>query len=92
MSCLADAVLIPGGGLQPSGGLVPWVQVRLDGAIALVPQPHFFIPLSAGTTHKPPPLDSLGFPILESVAAATYLQRQGIDSARILPETVSLDT
>ncbi len=92
MKATLDAVLIPGGGLSAVGEVTPWVQARLERAIALNPQPQFFIPLSAGTTHKPPPLDAHGFPILESVAAAHYLQRRGIEGARILPETVSLDT
>lgn len=87
-----DAVLIPGGGLTASGEVVPWVQARLERAISLRPRPRFFIPLSAGTTHKPPPLDVNGFPILESIAAAHYLQRRGIEGKRILPETISLDT
>ncbi|MEB3211184.1 MAG: YdcF family protein [Leptolyngbyaceae bacterium] len=87
-----DAVLIPGGGLLPSGTPVPWVKARLDRAIALHPQPTYFIPLSAGTPHKPPPLDHHQFPILESVAAAEYLVSQGIAAPRVLPETVSLDT
>ncbi|MEL6402416.1 MAG: ElyC/SanA/YdcF family protein [Cyanobacteria bacterium J06607_6] len=87
-----EAVLIPGGGLGLRGELPPWVQARLDRAIALTPRPQYFIPLSAGTTHKPPPLDALGFPMLESVAAGRYLAAQGIAGAQILPETISLDT
>lgn len=87
-----DAVLIPGGGLTPTGAVVPWVQARLERAIALAPRPQFFMPLSAGTTHKPPPLDADGFPILESVAAGQYLMRCGIAGRHILPETISLDT
>lgn len=88
----SEAVLIPGGGVTASGQVTPWVQARLERAIALSPQPAYFIPLSAGTTHKPPPLDAAGFPILESVAAAHYLIRRGIEPARVLPETISLDT
>lgn len=87
-----DAVLIPGGGVSASGQVFPWVQARLDRAIALRPRPAYFIPLSAGTTHKPPPLDTAGFPILESIAAAHYLISQGIEPAYILPEAISLDT
>ncbi|MEM6837092.1 MAG: YdcF family protein [Cyanobacteria bacterium P01_C01_bin.120] len=87
-----DAVLIPGGGLLPTGAVVPWVQSRLERAIALRPRPRFFIPLSAGTTHKPPPLDEAGFPIAESIAAAQYLLARGVAGAQILPETISLDT
>lgn len=89
---LIDAVLIPGGGLSVSGHVTPWVQARLERALALTPRPRWFIPLSAGTTHKPPPLDANGFPILESIAAAHYLQQRGIKGAYILSETVSLDT
>lgn len=89
---MLDAVLIPGGGLTESGDVVPWVQARLDRAIALRPQPSYFIPLSAGTTHKPPPRDTNGFPMMESVAAAHYLVSQGISPTQILPETVSFDT
>ena len=87
-----EAVLIPGGGLGLGGELPSWVQARLDRAIALTPPPPYFIPLSAGTTHKPPPLDADGFPVLESVAAGRYLAAQGIAGAQILPETISLDT
>ena len=87
-----EAVLIPGGGVTPSGQVTPWVEVRLARAIALDPQPTYFLPLSAGTTHKPPPLDATGFPILESVAAAHYLIRHGVEPARVLPEAISLDT
>lgn len=87
-----DAVLIPGGGLSSEGRVVPWVAARLERAIALMPPPRFFIPLSAGTTHAPPPLDGEGFPILESVAAGKFLLSQGIEGDRILPEAISLDT
>ncbi|RZM75424.1 hypothetical protein DYY88_21055 [Leptolyngbya iicbica LK] len=92
MTMAIDAVLIPGGGLSALGEVTPWVQARLERAIALQPAPRWFMPLSAGTTHKPPPLDAHGFPILESVAAAHYLHQRGIEGDRIVPETVSLDT
>ena len=89
---MIDAVLIPGGGVSASGQVSPWGQARLDRAIALTPRPAYFIPLSAGTTHKPPPLDATGFPVLESIAAARYLVGHGVEPACILPETNSLDT
>ena len=47
-----DAILIPGGGLTPSGALTPFVRARLDRALAH--SADFYIPLSAGTTHLPP--------------------------------------
>src|SRR5262249_7515805 len=53
---------------------------------------HYFITLSAGTTHRPPPLDKNSFPIFESVAAARYLIDAGIPPGQILTETHSYDT
>jgi len=86
-----DATIIPGGGLTAAGQVTPWVAARLDQAIATY-QGEYLIPLSAGTTHKPPPLDERGFPILEAIAAAHYLVQQGMPADRIWPETCSLDT
>ena len=48
--------------------------------------------LSRGTTHKPPPLDTAGFPIDESMASARYLVERGVAPARVLLESWSLDT
>jgi len=87
-----DAILIPGGGVTPSGTVTPWVQARLDRAIALASSTQYFIPLSAGTIHKPPPQDKAKFPVLESIAGARYLVERGIEPSRVLPETSSLDT
>jgi uncharacterized SAM-binding protein YcdF (DUF218 family) len=64
---------------------------RLDRAIRLH-RDGYILTLSAGTPHRPPPLDALGFPIFESVAAARYLIAAGIAPARILTETHSYDT
>lgn len=86
-----DAILIPGGGVRERGELPPWTKQRLDQAIK-INDCDYFITLSAGTTHKPPPLDDSGHPIFESVAAANYLISRGISSARILAETSSYDT
>jgi hypothetical protein len=86
-----DAILIPGGGVRQAGQLPPWVRSRFDLAIAR----HtggYLIALSAGTTHRPPPLDASGFPILESVAGARYLVERGVPADRILTETHSYDT
>ncbi len=88
---LYDAVLIPGGGLTQTGGLPPWVIHRLDCAVELQAA-EWFILLSAGTVHKPPPLDEDGFPIFESRAAAVYLIEHGADPGRILIESASYDT
>ena len=57
-----------------------------------IQQGEYIITLSAGTTHKPPPLDDRGFPIFESIAAANYLVRRGLNPQQILSETSSYDT
>lgn len=86
-----DAVLIPGGGVRENGELPLWTRRRLDCAIQKS-QGAYVLPLSAGTTHKPPPVDADGYPIFESVAAAHYLIQQGMDPETILVETSSYDT
>lgn len=89
-----DAVVVPGGGLcAESGTPRPWVVSRLEAAVKLDSFTRYFIVLSRGTTHKPPPQDSSGFPIDEAAASAAYLLRNGVaDPARILQDTWSLDT
>ncbi len=85
-----DAVLIPGGGLTSSGGLMPFVRARLDSALAH--SADLYIPLSAGTPHRRPPLDAHGYPIFEAIPAAQYLHERGVPKSRILAETCSYDT
>lgn len=86
-----DAILIPGGGVRDGGELPIWVKRRLERAMQ-IQQGEYIITLSAGTTHKPPPLDDRGFPIFESIAAANYLVRRGLNPQQILSETSSYDT
>jgi len=86
-----DAILIPGGGIKGTNDVPLWVQRRLDRAIALH-RGECIIALSAGTTHKPPPLDNDGFPVYESVVSANYLIKKGIDAGSIRYETCSYDT
>ncbi|MFO7945042.1 MAG: YdcF family protein [Anaerolineales bacterium] len=87
-----DAILIPGGGLEQSGRLHPWTQARIDYALDL-DQPHmFYMLLSGGTVHKPPPVDDNGFPLYESHVAADYLLQKGIPHDQILTEISSYDT
>ena len=85
-----DAILIPGGGLTDSGELLPYVAARLDRAMSH--EAAYFIPLSAGSPHTPPPLDARGYPIYEAVAAAYYLRERGIPERQILTEIFSYDT
>ena len=50
------------------------------------------IPLSKGTTHKPPPQDTLKYPISECGLSARYLLKNGFPSSQIREEDTSLDT
>jgi hypothetical protein len=86
-----DAILVPGGGVRPSGELPVWVQARFDRAIETQPDGPF-VALSGGTSHKPSPLDASGRPIFEAYAGAAYLLRRGIPGSRIYTEISSYDT
>jgi hypothetical protein len=85
-----DGILILGGGVREGGELTPWAEARFDLALELEDgEP--LVCLSAGTTHRPPPLED-GFPITESLAGARYLMRRGVAPERIRMESVSYDT
>ena len=86
-----EALVVLSGGLDDHGRPNAWSRSRLDRALE-IHQNEFVIPCSAGTTHKPPILDSRGFPILESIACARYLTDHGLDRSFILPELSSYDT
>jgi hypothetical protein len=86
-----DAIFIPGGGVREGAVLPEWVAARFDRALAIPGDP-LLIPLSAGTPHRPPPLDARGFPITEARAGAEYLLRRGVDPRRIALEESSYDT
>ena len=79
------------GGLT-GGKPAAWVAARLDVALKYDSQTDYYLVLSRGTTHKPPPLDSTGFPIDESFASAAYLLDKGVEQRRVLLESWSLDT
>ncbi|CAN8062521.1 unnamed protein product [Agarophyton chilense] len=89
-----DAIIIPGGGLEQRTALPqPWVRARLDAALKLQNQTKYFLVLSRGTTHKPPPRDTAGHCIDEASASAKYLLDNGIrDAERILMDRWSFDT
>lgn len=86
-----DAVLVPGGGVREGGELPAWVKARLDKARE-VAGGSYIITLTAGTTHKAPPLDRDGMPLLESVCGAQYLVQSGYPAQFVLTETASYDT
>jgi len=87
-----DAIIVLGGGLDGRGGIPAWPRARLEKALELVESADFLITTSAGTTHKPHPLGTDGFPVYESAAAANFLISRGVPAEKILTETVSLDT
>ena len=87
-----DSVLIPGGGLLNDGSLPPWTIARLEYALSLRDKSRWFILLSGGTVHKPPPLSESGFPVFESQRAAEYLINAGLDPKQVLTEISSYDT
>jgi len=76
--------------VREGGELPPWAAARFD--LALERQSgEPLVCLSAGTTHRPPPLED-GFPIPESVAGARYLLSRGVSPNRIRVENTSYDT
>ena len=87
-----DAIIIPGGGLTVSGTPAPWVTERLDAAIKHDAETDWYLVLSRGTTHRPPPRDADDFPVDEAAASAAYLIQRGVNASRILLESWSLDT
>ena len=86
-----EAIIVAGGGVRAGGELPAYVRRRLDRALELQGSA-MLIPTSAGTVHRPPPLDAAGFPIFESVAAGRYLIAHGVAPHTILPEASSYDT
>jgi len=87
-----DSILVPGGGLLQDGSLPPWTIARLENALTYEVDCRFFILLSGGTVHKPPPLNEKGFPFFESHEQAKFLINAGISSDRVLTEISSYDT
>ena len=86
-----DAILIPGGGLQSDATPHPWVQARLAHAMNVAGELPL-VCLSGFTPHKPPPINSAGFPVYESVASANWLLQNGVLDERVFTETCSCDT
>eukprot|EP00039_Didymoeca_costata_P014210 m.227043 g.227043 ORF g.227043 m.227043 type:complete len:218 (+) comp15970_c0_seq2:88-741(+) len=88
-----DAVIVPGGGLTKDGQPNSFVEARLDSAAQFKGKCKYFILLSRGTPHKPPPTDGTGQPIDEASASAAYLHKKhSIPENQMLLDTWSLDT
>jgi hypothetical protein len=87
-----DALIIPGGGLDEAGRPSAWVAERLKGALRHDADADWYLVLSRGTTHRPPPRDAAGFAVDEASASARYLMDRGVDPSRVLLEAWSLDT
>lgn len=85
-----DAVVILCGGLTPQGDLNNATKSRIDMALKI--ESKYYIPSTRFTCNKAPCINSLGFPIDESIVAANYLMNNGIDSKKILCENTSTDT
>jgi hypothetical protein len=88
---MCDAVLVLGGGVRPKGELPPWVVRRFDRAVEVAGKAPI-VCLSAGTVHRPPPLNQEGYPWLESVAGAAHLLARDVPPERIQVEAISYDT
>lgn len=86
-----DAIVIPGGGLTPSGELPAWVLPRFERALALW-SGEFLVPLSARTTHRSLALTDSGRPVYEAHVGAEWLLAHGVTESLILPESLSFDT
>ena len=87
-----NGILIPGGGLLNDGSPPPRTIARLEHALKYRDQCRWFILLSGGTVHKPPPLNGEGYPLFESRELANLLIDAGISPDRILTEINSYDT
>src|SRR3954447_13272365 len=74
---VCDGILVLGGGVREGGGLPPWVVGRFERALEINSTAPI-VCLSAGTVHRPPPLNPEGYPIMESVAGAAYLLGRGV--------------
>ncbi len=97
-------IVIPGGGLIEGGVCPPHTVARITRAVELYNECQkgqkgqkeekkcIIFTLSAGTPHKPPPLDSNNFPIYEGAAAAKELLNHGVRQGDIFEENLSLDT
>ena len=93
-----SVLIVPGGGLLSDGSLPKHTMLRLQKAIEiyqhnkLLSIPSVIITLSAGTTHKPNPLDKDLYPLYESSVAMRYMIQHGVSPDVLFEEKMSLDT
>ena len=87
-----DAIVVLGGSVIDGETLPPWVMERLNYAIIMSERCRYFLLLSRGTVHKPPPLDSQGYPVDECQVMANHMIKYGVNPSRILMDSWSLDT
>lgn len=88
-------VVVLGGGVTAAGQVPPHTQLRVNKAFEIYSEDKediLIITLSGGTPHKPNPLDSRGFPVWESTAAARALIEMGVPTDQVYEESFSLDT
>ena len=87
-------IIVPGGGLTAAGELPVHSLERVKKAVELfyASEHAVVVALSAGTTHKPNPMDANQFPCYESSIALKYLLDQGLPAQRLFEEKLSLDT
>eukprot|EP00928_Gymnodinium_smaydae_P048767 TRINITY_DN32643_c0_g1_i1.p1 TRINITY_DN32643_c0_g1~~TRINITY_DN32643_c0_g1_i1.p1 ORF type:complete len:265 (-),score=57.59 TRINITY_DN32643_c0_g1_i1:24-818(-) len=94
------AIIVPGGGLKPDGTPTPWVRRRLAEAAKIYKAERakgrsaVIVALSAGTPHKPMPIDAKSkFNVFEAEAGARWLVREeSIPPEDVFEENWSLDT
>jgi len=101
------AIVVLGGGVDGEGKVYPHTELRIEKAIQIfntlkkaagnnstsTTEEVTLMPLSGGTTHKPPPQDMKGFPIHEATSAAKImLTKYNIQPSSIRIEPYSLDT
>lgn len=88
---MSELIIVLGGGLKDAVELSNSTKSRLETALELYTGQSILV-VGAGPTKSPPPLNSHGFPVFESVAAVRYLLKRGVLPEHVLYESSSYDT